>query len=299
MRKLDKNMTTLFMRLRVHHKRSILAVIFFSLWMLMLSGCKPAPSVWQGYNEGRYTYISVNYPGILNQLYVDRGTMVKAGQPLFVLEQQPESDELKQAESDLASAQDTKVKDVADLALAQLTYDRDKSLVPKGAIQQSILDAATDDLTAKKSALAQAEVDLINKQSKLTQAQWTLKQKSVVATKDGVIFDTYFRTGELVQTGQSVISLLAPNDIRAIFYVPETDLGKIHFGQKVVMNCDGCGEAIKGNVVFVSPQAEYTPPVIYSDESRSKLVFRIEALPEQQYAWKLHPGQPVTVSPAS
>ncbi|MHB1949530.1 MAG: HlyD family secretion protein [Gammaproteobacteria bacterium] len=274
-----------------------MAFIFCTL-SLLLAGCKPAPTKWQGYNEGRFTYVSVNYPGILQQLFVERGTAVKKDQPLFILEPQPQSEELQQAESDLVSAQDAVEKATADLALAQLTYNRDKTLVPKNAIQQSVLDAALDDLIRTKSALAQANADLVAKKAKLNQSKWVLSQKTVNSPKDAIVFDTYFRTGELVQVGQSVLSLLASPDVKTIFFVPETEVAKIHLGQKVWIQCDGCKSDINGKIVFISPQVEYTPPVIYSNETRSKLVFHIEAVPEQiEDASKMHPGQPVTVEP--
>jgi HlyD family secretion protein len=48
-------------------------------------------------------------------------------------------------------------------------------------------------------------------------------------------------------------------------------------------------------VSFVSSQAEYTPPVLYSKESRSKLVFLVEARLDPAAAQSLRPGQPVDV----
>ena len=56
-----------------------------------------------------------------------------------------------------------------------------------------------------------------------------------------------------------------------------------------------CAEPFAGKVSFISPQAEYTPPVIYSRESRGKLVFMIEVVFDPAVAAKLHPGQPVDV----
>jgi HlyD family secretion protein len=50
-------------------------------------------------------------------------------------------------------------------------------------------------------------------------------------------------------------------------------------------------------VSYVSPTAEFTPPVIYSIESRAKLVYLVEAVPEERPE-RLHPGQPVDVTPA-
>jgi HlyD family secretion protein len=64
-------------------------------------------------------------------------------------------------------------------------------------------------------------------------------------------------------------------------------------GQQIRVRCDGCAPNLTARISFVAPQAEYTPPVIYSNESRAKLVFRIEARPDG--ATPLHPGQPVDV----
>ena len=52
---------------------------------------------------------------------------------------------------------------------------------------------------------------------------------------------------------------------------------------------------LTGKVNFISPQAEYTPPVIYSRDSRAKLVFMVEIVFDPQTAANLHPGQPVDV----
>jgi HlyD family secretion protein len=62
----------------------------------------------------------------------------------------------------------------------------------------------------------------------------------------------------------------------------------------VALSCDGCAAGLRARIRWVSPQAEYTPPVIYSNASRSKLVFAVEAIPLDA-ATALKPGQPVSV----
>jgi HlyD family secretion protein len=84
-------------------------------------------------------------------------------------------------------------------------------------------------------------------------------------------------------------------NIKVRTFVPETVLGTIHHGDRVSVRVDGVGEAFAGKVSFISPRAEYTPPVIYSQKNREKLVFMIEAIFEPEIAVKLHPGQPVEV----
>ena len=106
------------------------------------------------------------------------------------------------------------------------------------------------------------------------------------------------RPGETIAAGAPVVSLLPPGNIFVRFFVPEADLARIHRGDMVRLSCDRCRTNITATISFVSPQAEYTPPVIYSDQSRAKLVYLIEARPPPEQAALFNPGQPITVSPA-
>jgi HlyD family secretion protein len=101
--------------------------------------------------------------------------------------------------------------------------------------------------------------------------------------------------GERVPAKIPVVSLLAPGDIKVVFFIPEPQLSLIKLDQQILIGCDHCATKIAAKVTFISPKAEFTPPVIYSEQSRSKLVYRIEArfAPEDQT--KLHPGQPVDI----
>ena len=113
---------------------------------------------------------------------------------------------------------------------------------------------------------------------------------------DAIVFDTYYRLGEYTEANKAIISLLAPTDIKAIFYVPESILGTLQINDAVSVNCDGCINPYTGHISFISPAAEYTPPIIYSNETNPKLIYRIEAAFSPQDAVHLHPGQPISVS---
>ncbi len=110
-----------------------------------------------------------------------------------------------------------------------------------------------------------------------------------------MIFDTLYREGEWAAAGHPVVVLLPPRNIKVRAFVPENLVGSIHSGDTVRVTLDGTSSPIIGKVSFISPQAEYTPPVIYSRESRGKLVFMIEAVFDPKTSASLHPGQPVDV----
>ncbi len=97
--------------------------------------------------------------------------------------------------------------------------------------------------------------------------------------------------------GAPVVSLLPPDNIFVRFFVPEAALATMHQGDAVAFACDRCGTGLTGSISFISPQAEYTPPLIYSESSKSKLVFLVEARPPADKAALFNPGEPVEVRP--
>jgi HlyD family secretion protein len=108
------------------------------------------------------------------------------------------------------------------------------------------------------------------------------------------VFEVMFRAGEWVNAGAPVVALLPPEALKVRFFVPEPALARAAVGSEVALACDGCAAGLRARIRWVSPQAEYTPPVIYSNASRSKLVFAVEATPLAA-ANALKPGQPVDV----
>jgi HlyD family secretion protein len=140
-------------------------------------------------------------------------------------------------------------------------------------------DASEGEVEAAKAALAQAA--------------WRLDQKSVAAPVSGLVHETFFVEGEWVPAGRPVAALLPPGNVKARFYVPETSLSTISVGRDIEIRCDGCPAPLAAKVSYVSNQAEYTPPVLYSKESRAKLLFLVEA---RLQGASLRPGQPVDVT---
>lgn len=311
-------------------RRLLLPVAFASL-----AACqKPASDALQGYVEGEFVLLASPYAGQLQKLYVHRGDSVEAGKPLFALEQESErqgrleaEQNLKAAEArlidlqvprrqpeiDTMRAQVAQAKAAADLSALQLEQGR--KLFKGGFIAQNKLDelrkAHERDVARIREADAQlknvqqplgreaerqrAEADSAAARAALAQAAWRLEQKSVAAPLAGLVQDTFYVQGEWVPAGKPVASLLPPGNVKVRFYVPETVLGSIQPGRAVEIACDGCPGPIAAKVTFLSNQAEYTPPVLYTREQRAKLMYLIEARPEPARAAGLRPGQPVDI----
>lgn len=304
-------------------------------WLpLALAACgEPQPAQLQGYAEGEFVRVGAAFAGTLVRLDVERGARVEPGSPLFALEADNEAaarreaeDRLRRAEAQLANLQKgrrpTEIDAVrAQLAQARAAADfssgelrRQADLVAKGFTSRQQLDEAraaverdrarvaeleaqlaTAQLAARPDEIRAAQAEASAARAALEQADWRLRQKSAVSTVSGVVTDTLFVRGEWVGAGQPVVTLLPPGNVKARFYVPEPRLGELRVGQAVELRCDGCAGPIPATVSWISPQAEFTPPVIYSKDSRAKLVFLVEARPSPEAAARLKPGQPLDV----
>jgi HlyD family secretion protein len=301
---------------------------------LLATACgSPQNATLQGYAEGEFVRVGVPFAGTLVRLDVQRGGRVEAGAPLFALESENEAgarreaeDRLKQAEAQLEnlrkSRRPTEIEAVrAQLAQAEAASSlsatelrRQQDLDAKGFVTRQSLDEAraavardsarvdelraqlaTARLASRPDEIRAAEAQASAARASLDQADWRLKQKTATATVSGVVTDTLYVQGEWVAAGQPVVTLLPPGNIKARFYVPEPELGAVRIGQAVDLSCDGCAGPVPAKVTWISPQAEFTPPVIYSKESRAKLVFLVEARPAPADAARLKPGQPLDV----
>ncbi|OGT37863.1 MAG: hypothetical protein A3F12_03475 [Gammaproteobacteria bacterium RIFCSPHIGHO2_12_FULL_38_14] len=266
----------------------------FVILCCLTSACSRHPEQHaQGYIEGRYTYIATPVSGVLEALYVDRGSFVKKGQQLFSLQMQPESDEYDAALENYRASIAARDTVLSNITYAKITFERYKVLVPKRALEQSALDQAQSNYKALLADLDQANANIESTKALLAQAKWTKDQKIVYAPVDGIVFDRFYRLGEYTIANQAILSLLAPRDIKAIFYIPEPDLSRIQLNDEIKIKLDD--QTVLGRISFISPVEEYTPPVIYSTETNYKLIYRIEAVFNASDALKLHPGQPVTV----
>ncbi|WMP18488.1 HlyD family secretion protein [Thiothrix lacustris] len=302
----------------------------------LLPACQEsATNTLQGYVEGEYVHLAAPFAGTLQTLAVQRGAQVKQGDPVFTLEQQNETaarqgatDRLHAAEAQLADLQSGKRPQELQVIRAQLTQaqaaaqlsatelQRVERLVKGRFISSDQLDTArTNDklnqakitelqaqlsvaeLAARPDALKVAEANVAAARATLQQADWQLAQKTVTATRNGLVNDTYYQQGEWVPAGSPVLSILPPENRKVRFFIPEPQLGSLQTGQTVQVSCDGCGDSIPMKISYISPQAEYTPPVIYSKDSREKLVVMVEAVPNAADATRLKVGQPVDVTP--
>lgn len=312
-----------------------LAVVLATL--LTLTACRRAPEEgrWQGYLEGEYIHVASPLGGRLERLAVQKGDRVDAGATLFVLDRTPELatqreaiERVRQAEARLADltkgqrptelaaleARVAQARTAAELSareLARLTRLHEAQVLSEGEFDRARLAheanekqvtettalLATARLGARADAVAAAEADVAAARAALERATWNVEQKSPAAPAEARVYDTLYREGEQVGAGLPVVSLLPAGQLKVRFFVPEAELATLKPGDLVRVSLTGRDPPLEARIRFLSPQPEYTPPVLYNRQNRAKLVFMVEATPvDPTLARDLHPGQPVDVS---
>jgi HlyD family secretion protein len=294
----------------------------------------PNTGAWQGYVDAEYVRVSPTLTGRITGLAVARGEQVAAGAPLFTqddaddvgardaaagklaeqqarlanLETRSRDTEIAQAKADLADLVATRDRIAKDLT-------RNEELLRTGAASHQVVDQQRADLSSATARVEAANAKLAQMESPtgreyeiaaqramvaqakagFAQAEWQVAQRHVAAPVAALVSDTYARPGETINAGNPVIELLPPQNILVRFFVPETELATLHIGDRLKLGCDGCAADLTAGITFIAPQPEYTPPVIYSETNREKLVYLIEAHPPLNQATQLKPGQPVDV----
>ena len=302
--------------------------------IVSLLGLGSGPARYLGYVEGETSHIAPPIAGRLVERPVERGGQVKKGDRLFMIDPVLAQAEVahgeaaleesrsryenlltgkRQEEKDVTAAQRRETE--AALAQAEAEYKRQTELLARGVATRKEHERAESQalqLRSRTASLAaqekvnelgarpdeiEAAISLVKQnQATLDQARKRLDDMMPSAPEDALVENTFFNPGEWVPAGTPVVSLLAPARVKLRFFVPEEDVATFKMGQQVSFACDSCPAGLKATIIFVSPRAEFTPPVIYSQTARTKLVFLIEARPEAGQV-KLSPGLPVTVAP--
>ncbi len=234
---------------------------------LVLAGCDNGKEpTYQGWVEAELIFVGPDEQGRIETLSVREGDQVDLRAPLFTLD----------ADLQLADVamQEAAVKN------AQLAYERAQQLLKTQAGTQRALD--------------DAEAALRTSEARLNSAQTRLARRKVFSPVGGSVQQIYYRVGELVPAGKPIVALLPPSNLKVRFFVNEATLPKLKISEPVSVSCDGCAPGITAKISFIARTSEFTPPVIYSMEERSKLVFLIEARPERPELLRV--GQPVSVA---
>lgn len=311
----------------------LLALAGSGWWYLRAADAEPG---WLGYVEAETVYVAAPVSGRLAQRSVERGARVAAGSPLFSLDPETADAEAaqlaaqvgatraqaadladpRQRPPDIAAARAAVASASAQLIRAGHDYDRIAALAAKGFASRAQHDAARAARDSAAAALIQARAQVSAGQIsagragqlRAAQAQVAASEAALRAQRQrrreiapaspaaGQVEQTFFNPGEWVPANSPVVAIL-PDDRRKLrFYVPENRIARLKAGTTVRYACDSCGPPRVAKISYISPRVEFSPPVIYSERARSKLVFMVEAILPVS-GQPLPPGLPVSVEP--
>jgi len=308
-------------------------VIGAAAFLLMTFPLNKEP-VYPGYMEADLVLVGSEQEGRVATLSVQEGDSVKQGDLVFTLESSEQEASVNAAKSRVAEAEaklaDAKAQmqrpreiEVLQAALTRAqammkqsatNLERVQALFDKGWVAKAQLDDAIAQHDSNEAAVAEAQrriaaaqlpgrSDVIDAAAaavaeahhSLDEAEKNLGKRKVLAPASGTIEEVYFRPGEVVKAGQAVVSLLPPSNLKVRFFVAEPVRAKLRIDQTINVSCDGCPPDLHAKISFISRDAEFTPPVIFSREQRAKLVYLVEARPIERTA-ELTAGQPVSVA---
>lgn len=265
--------------------------------LALAAGCaRQSSDVLQGYGEADYVYLASQEAGVVQSVMVREGDEVAAGAPIFSLQPQRLSLNAQSAAAQRSALAQALGAARANAQLAETNFARTSELFRGGFASRARLDADRAARDAAAASLREAQRQLTAASAESGLAQTRLGDLAVSAPAAGTIEAIYHRPGEVVTAGAPVAALLTPGNMKVRFFAPEAQLARYPVGAHVSISCDGCAANLSGRVSFVSQEPEFTPPVIYSLDQRSKLVFLVEARLDDPGA--VRPGLPVDVRPA-
>jgi len=298
----------------------------------LFSACAgPAPLA-VGYVEGDFVLLAPIEVAQVQSILVRRGDRVETGAPVAEMEADDAVIAVAQAEAALAQAQaqlanlriGKRPEEIAALDAMKRSAEAEASekrrvlarasdLLKRGIATQAEFDEAQTAVEVAEARINQAEANLAvgnlparpeeikaaesavkQAATALDQARWRLAKRTLTAPSAGRVNDVVRNPGDLGGPSAPVISMLPDGAVKLSVFVPEASFSSVAVGKVLNVHCDGCPDGLQARISYVSPDPEFTPPVIYSLETRQKLVYLVEARPMGD-ASPLQPGQIVDV----
>ena len=278
-----------------------------------------------GYIEGESLFLAAPVAGTVGSIAAQEGQRVPAGAQLFTIDPATLSAQGEQARAQVleartqiaaaeANAQEAKAEATAAAADADkarrdlnrlLSVRRDDPAAVAGkdidAAQAALkeanarLNAARQTASARRAQIAAARAQADQARGGEREVAIRVGQLAPPAPSAARVEEVFYRPGEWVAANQPVVSLLPDDRVKIRFFVPEQQVARYRPGTNVRFSCDGCAAGLTARISYVSPRPEFTPPVIFSRDSRDRLVFMVEAFPTRPAG--LQPGLPVDVEP--
>lgn len=270
--------------------------------------------------------VSTKVAGQIENILVDEGSKIKKEDILLLLDHDALDIQLRQAQAGVEQAdaqlkllqagarkEDIKLAE-EQVRLTQINLDQaqsDKERFSKLFETNTITQKQYEDVSTKydqalnqySSALENLKkVKNITRPEEIESAKANLKRNmvsvdiirkniddcTIKSPVDGIVSKKFTEIGEYVTPGASLLKISDLQTVNLMIYVTEEELGKVKLGQKAEIKTDSYKDkTYTGEVIFISPEAEFTPKNIQTPEERTKLVFAVKIqVPNSDYDLK-------------
>jgi len=283
--------------------------------------------------ESTEVTVSSKVVGEVKKILKDEGTQIAAGDTILIIDHEALDIQLRQmtAGRDIAKAQlDLLIKGArhediqqvqeqlnqaeANFGIARSDKKRMENLFRSQAITkkqyedasarldiaQAQLNAAKENFNkikniARPEEITQAQANFEKAEASVDAIRKNIRDCYLVSPMNGFIVKNFTETGETVSLLSSLVKIADLSKVEVVVYVSETDLGKVKLGQKTELKVDSFPERVfEGKVVYISPEAEFTPKNIQTKDERTKLVFAVKTeIPNPKF--ELKTGMPADV----
>ncbi len=280
--------------------------------------------------ESTNVTISSKTIGEIQTIVADEGEQVSVGDTILVIDHEALGFQLEQAMAgekiaraqlalmlkgarveDLKQAEEMKKQAEINFNLAKSDFERYSQLWENKSITQKQYEdisgryqVALAQLTSAKENYA--KVKKIFRAEEIEQAQATvakagaavaLLQKNIrdcyiISPIDGFVIKKFVEVGETVSPMSSLVKVSNLATVNLIIYVSEVELGNVKLGQQAEITIDAFPDKkYPGTVIYISPEAEFTPKNIQTKDERTKLVFAVK-IKITNNNFELKPGMP-------
>ena len=271
----------------------LVGLLGFGAWTVLL---RPSDLPPEGFSRGNGRIeadlidISPKLAGRVAEIRVREGDLVKAGDVLAVMDAAELRAQLARADAAVASAEASvgvaaaQVKEAkARLALAQSEQARAETLGERDVISRVNLDVKRTETQLAEANLAAAEATRLSKERGVeaeaaARAEITARiaDSTLHATGPARVLYRLAQPGEIVGSGGKILTLISLDEVYMEFFLSATDAPRVVIGDEARIVADiAPGQSVPATVIFVSPQAQFTPKQVETLSERESLMFRV------------------------
>lgn len=260
-------------------------------WLLNKNGADDNLVFANGRIEAEEVQVAAKYPGRVKEIFVDEGDMVAAGQLLAVMDSEELEAQIAQAEAEVhrlhqvaEQARAATSQAEAELKLADRELQREQKLFRDGYTTEEVLDLRRTKKETLMAAVSQAHANVRSAEAAIqsasaavTRLQTQLKETELKATVQGRVLYRLAEPGEILGGGGRVLTLLDVTKVYMTIFLPAEQAGRLSLGSEARLVLDPLPDrSVPAKVVFVSPQAQFTPKQVETEDERQKLMFRVK-----------------------